>query len=443
MEETVKRIFGYAREYKQNPYQGFTSFQHFRGGKLYSDAVAGAGNSAGCETENYECYPVTAGVEENGREQGFYPDTTVAYIRILWKEFEPEQGKYNYDFIQSIIDETRAHKQTLMFRIMPHSTCERDDVPEWLKKIVDCPARPAGKRVKDSPTDERYLELFGAAIEKFAEKFDDCDVLDIVDICLPGSWGEGYKLERYSEQSLKKFMDVYVRCFNKTHLVGQVASPELINYVRRFKPVGWRGDGTGSPFHMNGYFQKAVETMPADVWKTAPVSFESFWWLTEWLRHGWDIDDIIEKTLGWHLSNFNAKSFPVPDEWKDKIDYWLSKMGYHYVIDFAETSVKATNGAFNLKLGIDNAGVAPIYNKLPLIVKLKSKESSAEIKTDVDITKWLPGKAEENIVVPVPEGLSGKIAVEIGVKDIYGEGLAFATDAVRDGDFYVVGEVLA
>ena len=173
------------------------------------------------------------------------------------------------------------------------------------------------------------------------------------------------------------------------------------------------------------------------------MSFESFWWLTEWLRHGWDIEDIIETTLGWHLSNFNAKSFPVPNEWKDKIDYWLSKMGYHYKIDFAETSEKAENGVFTLKLGIDNVGVAPIYNKLPLILRLKSEERTAEFKTDVDIAKWLPGKSEENIVVSVPEGFSGKITVEIGVKDIYGEGLAFATDAERDGDFYVVGEVLA
>ena len=59
-----------------NPYIGFTSFQHFRGEALYSDCIAG--KSVGTETENYECYPVPQGVEEKGREQGYYPDTTVA-----------------------------------------------------------------------------------------------------------------------------------------------------------------------------------------------------------------------------------------------------------------------------------------------------------------------------------------------------------------------------
>ena len=111
------------QEVLSNPYIGFTSFQHFRDEKLYSDCVAGRPGIAGTETENYECYPVPDGVDENGREQGYYPDTTVAYIRILWKEFEPKQGQYNYAFVESIIKKARQKEQTLMFRLMPHSTC--------------------------------------------------------------------------------------------------------------------------------------------------------------------------------------------------------------------------------------------------------------------------------------------------------------------------------
>ena len=37
MIKTVK--YGYAREKKQNPYVGFTSFQHFRNDALYSDLI--------------------------------------------------------------------------------------------------------------------------------------------------------------------------------------------------------------------------------------------------------------------------------------------------------------------------------------------------------------------------------------------------------------------
>ena len=289
--------FGYKREAGQNPFSGIVSFQHFRGEKLYSDCVVKVGGDM-TETENFECYPVTEGVPENGREEGWYPDSSVAYIRMLWKEFEPERGKYNYDFIQSIIDDAKKHKQSLMFRLMPHSTCARDDVPAWLKEIMPCPERPDGKRVKDSPADERFLEYFGEAIEKIGEKFDDDPTLDIIDVCLPGAWGEGHNLHLYSDESLKKFVDRYTKVFQKTHLVCQMAKPWLLGYImEKGTKVGWRGDGFGQPRHMNEYYPKWYAELPADLWKTAPVSFEAYWWLGEWKRQGWNIDEIIEKSL--------------------------------------------------------------------------------------------------------------------------------------------------
>ena len=178
----MKVCFNYKVEAGQNPYSGITSFQHFRGEKLYSDCIVPQEGIAGTETENYECYPVTEGVEELGRSQGYYPDTSVAYIRILWKEFEPEQGVFNFDFIEGILNDAKAHNQSLMFRLMPHSTCERDDLPNWFKKIVPCPARPDGMRVKDSPTDPRFLKMFGNAIKVFGERFDSNETLDIIDV---------------------------------------------------------------------------------------------------------------------------------------------------------------------------------------------------------------------------------------------------------------------
>ena len=137
-----KTKFTYKPEEGINPYIGFMSFQHFRGEKLYSDSVVKPENNF-TETEPFECYPIPEDVEENGREQGYYPDSSVAYIRILWKEFEPIQGEYNYKFIEDIIEKAKAHNQSVIFRLMPHSTRARDDVPEWLKALIPCPERPA------------------------------------------------------------------------------------------------------------------------------------------------------------------------------------------------------------------------------------------------------------------------------------------------------------
>ena len=48
MKKTFKEVQGIL----VNPYIGFTSFQHFRDEKLYSDCITGRSGIAGSETEN-------------------------------------------------------------------------------------------------------------------------------------------------------------------------------------------------------------------------------------------------------------------------------------------------------------------------------------------------------------------------------------------------------
>ena len=424
-----------------NPYIGFTSFQHFRGEALYSDCITGRSTGvAGCETENYECYPIPDGVEEKGREQGYYPDTTVAYIRVLWKEFEPKQGEYNYAFIEDILKKAREKGQTVMFRLMPHSTCARDDVPDWLKKLMPCPERPDGMRVKDSPTDPEYLRLFGKAIEKIGERFDKDKTLDCVDVSLGGAWGEGS--QSFDKKEMQKLMDIYVKVFPNTKLIGQFLNVELLNHIGATRPIGWRADGAGSPKHMNEIYPAAFPLIKKDSWKTAPVSFESYWWISEWYRQGWDIDAIIKMTLDNHISTFNTKSFPIQYEWKDKIEKWLMKMGYRFVLREIEYPENVKQGeSFSLKLKIDNVGVAPIYNKLPVKFRLKGPES-VEFCSDVDITKWLPGKINETVEISVPNNISkGGYDLEICIGGGDLPNVSFADDLPCSDGYFTLANV--
>lgn len=433
--------FSYKKEEEQNPNIGFMSFQAFRGEPLYSDCIVRPENNF-TETEHYECYPRPEYVEQKGNEEGYYPDTSIAYIRILWKEWEPKRGEYNYDFVQNIIEKAKSHNQTIIFRLMAHSTRACDDVPEWLKKLIDCPERPEGKRVKDSPTDPLFIELFTEAIKKLGEKFDQEPVFDTIDISLPGAWGEGHNLELYPESDLEKLFDTYTSTFKNTRLIGQLSRDELIKRVLTKCSVGARGDGFGQGHHMYEIYPPHIENL-SNLWQIAPISFESYWWLGEWKRQGWDIDEIIQMSLQWHVSSFNGKSLPIPFEWKEKIDAWVDKMGYHFSIDYFKFPKNACKGdEIELKIGIDNVGVAPMYDKIPLYIRLKGN-NNYEIKTNIDVTKWLPGKIGERVIFSLPDEIaSGEYDIEIG---IYGQNyplVHFATDAVRDDKFYKVGGII-
>ena len=432
--------YGYEREKRQNPYIGFTSFQHFRDDALYSDLVVKPENNL-TETEHVECYPVPAYVEEKGREQGYYPECSVVYIRILWKEFEPTEGEYRYAFIEDILKKARASKQTVMFRLMPHSTRESDDVPDWLKDKISCPRRPEGQRVKRSPSDPAFLKYFGRAIRAFGEHFDADPALSMVDISLPGAWGEGSSVKLFEKDALESFVDIYTDVFKNTRLIGQCSVPSLMQYLDGHTAVGFRADCLGKPSLLNEMLPPWVEEM-GDIWKRGHVSFESFWWLGEWQRQDWDVDAVIEKTLSWHVSTFNAKSLPIPWEWRDKVDAWVDKMGYHFVIDEVEVSGTVARGKeLSLRLALENVGVAPIYHRLPLYVRLKGQGIERVFEMETDIRAWLPGKHEECLSALVPADIPcGTYEVQIGI----GEGAAsvvFATNAPQDRDAAVVASV--
>lgn len=431
------KSFAYKPEAGQNPYCGIVSFQHFRDEALYSDAVVKPENNM-CETENFEGYPVPEYVPQNGRSEGYYPDTSIAYIRIFWKEFEPEQGVFNYAFIEDILNKAQSKSQTVMLRLMAHSTRAADDVPEWLKGLIPCPERPAGKRVKESPTDPLFLKLFGNAVRKLGERFDSNPVLDVVDVSDPGAWGEGCNLHLYSEEDKLALINAYIEAFPNTQLLLQYRHT---NILKERTDLGWRGDGYGDPFHVEKRYPPIAEQLP-DCWKTAPVSFESYWWLPEWHRRGWDIDKIIQTSLDWHITSFNPKSIPVPYEWEDKVKNWVAKMGYHYTIhSFAYPEKAMPADTVQMVLDIENVGVAPSYHKTPLYVKLRG-EKEYVFETDVDIRKWMPGKHSEQIHIEIPADLkTGAYSIEVSIYNDLVKNVYFATDAAYQDGWYKLGEI--
>ena len=112
-----------------NPFIGFTSYQGFRSDPLFKDVTVVPENNK-TETEATECYPVDALFRQDGEREGYYPDTTVAYIRLLWKDYEPRRGEYNDALIESVLKKAKENGQTVMLRLMPHSTRASDDVPD-------------------------------------------------------------------------------------------------------------------------------------------------------------------------------------------------------------------------------------------------------------------------------------------------------------------------
>jgi hypothetical protein len=398
-----------------NPGIGFMTFQRFNGDTL---------NQAKGWTEGK---PIVY-QEFNGNLQNEdYPTTSIAYFRIYWKFIEPNMGQYRWDLIDQALETARRRQQTLMLRIAPYGTGTQNDVPNWYRKMVGERKELPVKKWQVDPEDPRYVKYFTKMIRTMGKRYDGHQDLESVDVSIVGAWGEGAGSALLTQKTRRALVDAYIDSFKKTHLVMLLTDKKTNSYALSKADVGWRFDCLGdmggfSPTwsHMNDYYPQAIINFGVkDAWKKAPVTLEVCWVMQHWKDMGWDVDYIIDESLKWHISSFNAKSSPVPDEWWPAVYRWLSKMGYRFVLrKFTYPAAINPNGKLPFTSWWDNRGVAPCYKKFPLALRLKNDKKTKILITDADITTWLPGDNLYDDSVLVPSDLPvGEYNLQIGIID--------------------------
>jgi hypothetical protein len=277
------------------------------------------------------------------------------------------------------------------------------------------------------PEDPRYVEHFTNMIKVLGKRYDGHADLESVDVAIVGAWGEGAGSSLLTQKTREALVDAYVDSFKKTHLVMLLTDAKTNGYALSRADVGWRVDCLGDMggfsktwSHMNDYYPQAIINFGVrDAWKKAPVTLEVCWVMQHWKDMGWDVDHIIDESLKWHISSFNAKSSPVPDEWWPSVERWLKEMGYRFVLrKFTYPAAVSAGGRLSFTSWWDNKGVAPCYRKFPLALRLKSQKAAEVLVTDADIRTWLPGDNlyDGSVTVP-PDVPPADYELQIGLID--------------------------
>ena len=198
--------------------------------------------------------------------------------------------------------------------------------------------------------------------------------------------------------------------------------------------LGWRIDCLGDMgfwretrptwCHMfDVYPQDIVRSGMFEAWKKAPVTMEICGTFLRWKeREQYDekaVNYIFDQALKWHVSSFNAKSSPVPDEWRHLVDEWLKKMGYRFVLrKFTFPAEVKPSGSLRFTSWWENKGVAPCYKDFLLALRLRKTDRVELLPTDADIRTWLPGDIVYDDQVFLPLGISeGVYDLELALLD--------------------------
>lgn len=401
-----------------NPGIGFTTFQRFNGDRL---------NEGLKWTEGFPIeYQKFTGSLTNAN----HPLTSIAYFRVYWKFVEPEQGQYRWDMLDHALATARSRGQTLMLRIAPYGTGKDNDAPDWYRSLVEgqeIEKKLPVEKWRVHPENPLYVRRFGGLIRALGARYDGHADLELVDVSILGAWGEGAGAERLTDVTRRALLDCYLDTFQQTPLVLQLQDPKATHYALAKRPVGWRVDCLGDMggfsktwSHMNDYYpQTLIQTGMQDAWRRAPVTMEVCWVMQHWKNRGWDIDHIIDESLKWHISSFNAKSSAVPPEWWPPVNRWLKKMGYRFVLrKFTYPRAVNPGGELAFTSWWDNKGVAPCYKKFPLALRLKNDRRAEILLAQADITTWLPGDSVFDGTVAIPANLpTGDYDLELALLD--------------------------
>jgi hypothetical protein len=406
-----------------NPGMGFTTFQMFNGDhhKANQDVLDSA------DLERYRNDP-------DELENIHHPATSLAYFRILWKVIEPRREDYQWDYIDGLLKLARAHGQTLMLRISPYKGQSQYDVPSWYRDLVG-PERayPHPKWVVD-PENPLFAACFGRLIHALGERYDGHPDLESVDLSFIGWAGEGAGTELLNEATMQQLIDPYLDAFRKTPLIVLLHGEQANEYITSKANVGWRQDCLGDLgfwadeqngwTHMYDYYpQTIINYHMQDAWKKGPVSFEICGTFKNWERdQGYGPDEvqyIIDQSLKWHISSFNAKSSQVPEEWEPLIDGWLKKMGYRFVLrKFSYPAMVRYNGKLAFDSWWENKGVAPCYRNYVLSLRLVRGKDKIVLPTAANISGWLPGDIVYKDAVFLPAEIRpGSYELQVGILD--------------------------
>lgn len=372
-----------------------------------------------------------------------FPGMDHLYLRLAWAFLEPEEGKYNWSYIDDIVKKYEPMGYKFSFRISCKETGSAPNrvpveingiwyaTPYWVREAgaigVERPKYGTASWTPDWD-DPVYLEKLDNFHEAFAQKYDGKPWVRYIDVGSIGEWGEGhtYFSTRVppTKEEIKIHLNLHLKHYKNSLLV---VTDDLLYYSKpeedvkelqifaKEKGFTLRDD---SPM-VKGYVESNLDTWTVshphffeEVYKTRPTIFEIEHYATvkkqgHWIgQNGAIIIPDINVSGAEIFRNSMKLIYPTYIGFHGYLGEWLDDnpgltaellnlCGYWYIPQSINTT-NYYNGELSFEIEWQNKGVAPAYSVYQLKGKLIPEDNSDEtiefIIQDSGNKDWMPNQ---------------------------------------------------
>lgn len=423
-------------------------------------------------------------------------DSNTVYLAVRWSEFEPEKGFYDYKGIEEKYNLKYWKEQGVRINVrfvmdnpeeLNPGENQRMDIPKWLYDELVAEVRKGnidsagtfyidmenlcGAGFSPNYDSELLIEYHDKAIKALAEYFDDNTISSFIQIGSLGHWGEIHTWPEGTGEFpipsiATKYMESYTKYFKNVKVGLRKPYPYAAeNDFGLFNDIFGSTSAAGIADYW-GYITNGDIDMPGATSEEINASKMPDFWINNYSGGEFAQGDVrlhvtnegilkcLDDVRTTHVSWLGPCS-PADLETKEFASYIyeanilaLQKlMGYNFALEKItklDVIKKGENTALNMVW--NNEGVAPFYYEWPLEISLVNKKGEVVYKEDfdVDLTEWMPGRTNVNVMINVPDSVKKgtyTLCVAIADKDSLEPSVKLAIEGARSDLRYPLYQV--
>lgn len=376
-----------------------------------------------------------------------FPGLNHLYLRFDWGDIEKEEGKYDWSYIDGIMDEWGAKGFRFSFRICTYECAASPDsilyaTPKWVYDAGANKFELENGCIEPDYGDPVFLEKLENFMREYGRKFNNDPRVEFVDIGTFGTWGEGHTVwstnKIHPEEVIRKHILLHAKYFPDKYILlnddmigHREVCPEeekqrIMEYAKTLG-CGARDDSVcvGMYCEKFGYdtlrsprfFDQLAENAPVD------IEFEHYHMVLQnpaaW-RDGLPFIDALRRTRATY-AGFHGYPRPWLEQFPALTEYVANRLGYWFFLEGLRITPLQSGCSNVIGVYFTNRGFSRCYQNYKCRIRLRSASSDKQLiytfDTDsVDCRRWMPNETVcEQIRLDLRNTKPGTYLLELGL----------------------------